>query len=82
MALKPKLEFYRIKLVPKNGEYKTFKDFAVDELYQRRPSSDAQIMNKLFDHFINKLVTDTAKSSSLAAGHTCCHCSICHCFHK
>lgn len=65
MALKPKLEFYRIKLVPKNGEYKTFKDFAVDELYQRRPSSDAQIMNKLFDHFMNKLVTDTAKSSSI-----------------
>ena len=65
MALRPKLEFFRIKLVSKDGEYKTFRDFAVDELYQRRPSSDAQIMNKLYEHFMNRLVTDTAKSSKL-----------------
>lgn len=65
MALRPKLEFFRFKLIPKDGEYKTFRDFAIDELYQRRPSSDTQIMNKLFDHFMNKLVTDTAKSSSI-----------------
>lgn len=65
MALRPKLEFFRFKLIPKDGEYKTFRDFAIDELYQRRPSSDTQIMNKLFDHFMNKLVTDTAKSCSI-----------------
>ena len=65
MALRPKLEFFRFKLIPKDGEYKTFRDFAIDELYQRRPSSDTQIMNKLFDHFMNKLITDTAKSSSI-----------------
>jgi hypothetical protein len=65
MALRPKLEFFRFKLIPKDGEYKTFRDFAIDELYQRRPSSDTQIMNKLFDHFMNKLVTNTAKCSKL-----------------
>lgn len=65
MALRPKLEFYRFKLVSKDGEYKTFRDFAIDELYQRRPSSDTQIMHKLFEHFMNKLVTDTAKSSKI-----------------
>lgn len=61
MALRPKLEFYTLKLVSKDLEYKTFRDFAIEELYQRRPSSDAQIMNKLFDHFMNGLVTDIAK---------------------
>lgn len=61
MALRPKLEFYTLKLVSKNLEYKTFRDFAIEELYQRRPCSDAQIMNKLFDHFMNGLVTDIAK---------------------
>lgn len=61
MALRPKLEFYTLKLVSKDLEYKTFRDFAIEELYQRRPSSDAQIMNKLFDHFMNDLVTDIAK---------------------
>lgn len=61
MALRPKLEFYTLKLVYKDLEYKTFRDFAIEELYQRRPSSDAQIMYKLFDHFMNGLVTDIAK---------------------
>lgn len=65
MALRPKLEFFRIKLVSKDGDYKTFRDFAIDELYQRRPSSEAQIMNKLYEHFMNKLVTDTAKSNRI-----------------
>lgn len=61
MALRPKLEFYRVTLITKNHEYKTFRDFAIEELYQRRPSSDAQIMNKLFEHFMNQLVTEKAK---------------------
>ena len=65
MALRPKLEFFRFKLESKEGEYKTFRDFAIEELYQRRPSNDAQIMNKLYEHFINSLVTDKAKVNSL-----------------
>lgn len=65
MALRPKLEFYTLKLVSKDSEYRTFRDFAIEELYQRRPSSDAQIMNKLFDHFMNGLVTDKAKKNSI-----------------
>ncbi len=65
MALRPKLEFYTLKLVSKDLEYKTFRDFAIEELYQRRPSSDDLIMKKLFDHFMNGLVTDKAKSDSI-----------------
>ena len=65
MALRPKLEFYTLRLVSKDLEYKTFRDFAIEELYQRRPSSDSQIMNKLFDHFMNGLVTDIAKGSRI-----------------
>ena len=65
MALRPKLEFYTLKLVSKDLEYKTFRDFAIEELYQRRPSSDAQIINKLFDHFMNSLVTDIAKDRTI-----------------
>ena len=65
MALRPKLEFYTLRLVSKDLEYKTFRDFAIEELYQRRPSSDAQIMNKLFDHFMNGLVTDIAKGTRI-----------------
>lgn len=65
IELKPKLEFYTIELVSKDKEYKTFRDFAIDELYERRPSSDAQIMNKLYEYFMNNLVTDLAKSSKV-----------------
>ena len=65
MALRPKLEFYKLKLVSKDGKYKTFRDFAIDELYQKRPNSDRLIMIKLFDHFMNKLVTDIAKSNKI-----------------
>lgn len=65
MALRPKLEFYTLKLVSKDSNYKTFRDFAIEELYQRRPSSDPQIMIKLFDHFMNGLVTDIAKGSRI-----------------
>lgn len=65
MALRPKLEFYTLKLVSKDLDYKTFRDFAIEELYQRRPSSEAQIMNKLFDHFVNGLVTNIAKDKRI-----------------
>ena len=66
MALKAKLEFYRFKLIPKGEEdFKTFRDYAIDELYQRRPNSDEQIMKKLFDHFMNGLVSDIAKSNRI-----------------
>ena len=65
MALRPKLEFYKFKLVSRDGSYKTFRDFAIDELHQRRSSSNNQIMKKLFDHFMNMLVTDMAKSNSI-----------------
>ena len=65
MALRPKLEFYKLRLVSKDLEYKTFRDFAISELYQRKPSSDVQIMNKLFDYFMSQLVTEKAKDRSI-----------------
>lgn len=65
MALRPKLEFFRFKLESREGEYKTFRNFAIEELNQRRSSSDAQIMTKLYEHFMNSLVTDKAKVNSL-----------------
>ena len=65
MALRPKLEFIRFSLKPKDDRTKTFRDFAIEELYQRRPSSDAQIMYKLFDHFMGGLTTTKASDSSI-----------------
>lgn len=65
MALRPKLEFYKLRLVSKDLKYKTFRDFAIQELYQRRPSSDAQIMYKLFDHFMSQLVTENAYDKTI-----------------
>ena len=65
MALRPKLEFYTIKLVAKDLAYNTFREFAIQELYERRPSSDAQIMYKLFDYFMKQLATDNAKDKSI-----------------
>lgn len=59
-ALRPKLEFIRFSLNPKDSSYRTFRDFAVDELYQRRPGTDIQIMKKLFDFFMNGMATDKA----------------------
>ena len=65
MALRPKLEFYKIKLVSTTNDYKTFRDFAIDELYQRKPNSNAQIMYKLFDYFISKLTSNIAKDDRI-----------------
>lgn len=65
MALRPKLEFFTLRLVSKDLEYKTFRDFAIQELYQRRTTSDIQIMNKLFDYFLNELVTENAKDKRI-----------------
>ena len=65
MALRPKLEFYSLRLVSKDLENRTFRYFAIQELYQRRPSTDAQIMNKLYDHFMSQLVTEKAKDRSI-----------------
>lgn len=63
--IKSKLEFFRFELNEKEENFKTFRDFACEALYLRRPSNDTQIMNKLFDHFMSKLVTDLAKDDTL-----------------
>lgn len=65
MALRPKLEFFTLKLVSKDSDYKTFREFAIDELYQRRLSSDAKIMSKLHDYFMSQLVTEKAKDKRI-----------------
>lgn len=65
MALRPKLEFYRFKLISKDDKNKTFRDFALEELYQRKPNLDIQIMNKLFDYFMNTLSSEVAKNKRI-----------------
>jgi hypothetical protein len=55
MAIHPKLEFYRFKLNPRQEDFKTFKDFVIDELKGRRPLSDEKAMQLLFTHFIKSL---------------------------
>lgn len=61
VKLRPKLEFFRFSLSSKDGEYKTFRNFALDELNAKNNSTDKVIMTKLFDYFLNELASDKAK---------------------
>jgi hypothetical protein len=61
----PKLEFYRFKLNHKKEDFKTFRDFAIDELKVGVKSQDETIFRALFKHFIASLATDHAKDNQL-----------------
>jgi len=50
-----KLEFYRFKLNPRQDDFKTFKDFTLDELKGKSSYDGAKIMKLLFTHFITSL---------------------------
>lgn len=65
MALRPKLEFYNFKLDHKEGEFRTFKDFAKDELTRKKTLSDADAMKLLFDYFIKSLSGSYSKDKTL-----------------
>lgn len=65
MANTSKLEFYRFKLNSKNEEFKTFKDFALEELTRRRILSDEIAMQLCFKHLIKCLNEDIAQDNKL-----------------
>lgn len=65
MAINPKIEFFRFKLNARNDEFKTFKDFAIEELKGRRPLSDDKAMKILFDYFITSLGGQYSQHSTI-----------------
>jgi hypothetical protein len=65
-ANKPKLEFYRLRLNPREeGDFKTFKDFAITVLKAKKSVTNAETVKLCFNHFMRSLNKDFAKSSSL-----------------
>jgi len=61
----PKLEFYRFKLKPKKGEFKTFRNFAIDELSVGSKAVDQTVSKALFKYFIKSLEGEYSKDSKL-----------------
>ena len=61
----PKLEFYRFKLKPKKEDFKTFRDFAIDELKAGKKSTNETIVKTLFRYFIKSLDGDFSKDDKL-----------------
>lgn len=65
MAINPKLEFYRFPLNHKKEDFKTFRDFAIEELKAGKNPSDEKVVKACFNHFIQSLKTDYAKNDKL-----------------
>lgn len=67
MAIRPKLDFFRISLKHKeNREKTTFLDFVLSELGETRPLTEQEAMMALLKHFIKCLDSkDKARSESL-----------------
>ncbi len=65
MAIHPKLEFYRFTLNHKKGDFKTFRDFAIEELKAGKKTTNEKIVELCFKHFIQSLKTDYAKDDNL-----------------
>lgn len=61
----PKLEFYRFKLKHKNEDFKTFREFAIDELRVGQRSKNETVVKALFKYFINSLDGDYSKDDKL-----------------
>lgn len=61
----PKLEFYRFKLKHKSEDFKTFRDFAIDELKAGQKSLDETVVKALFKHFVSSLDGDNSKDDKL-----------------
>lgn len=61
----PKLEFYRFKLKPKKEDFKTFREFAIDELGAGEKAKEETITKYLFRHFIKSLEGDNSKDDRL-----------------
>lgn len=65
MTNNSKLEFFRFKLNHKKDEYKTFRDYAVEELSISNKASDEKILEACFKHFIQSLKSDYSKDDLL-----------------
>ncbi|NDV83146.1 hypothetical protein [Bacteroides sp. 51] len=64
-SINPKLEFFRFKLNPRQEEFKTFRDFAIDELKGKTSFTDDKIMKSLFTHFIKSLDGNYSKDDKM-----------------
>lgn len=65
MAINPKLEFYRFTLNHKKDDFKTFRDFAIEELKVGKNSTDEKVVEACFKHFVKSLTTEYAKDDKL-----------------
>lgn len=65
MPINPKLEFYRFELNPKGGSFKSFRDFAIDELRAGRNPNDKKVLTLCLKHFITSLTGEHANSKQL-----------------
>ena len=78
MALRPKLEFYRFKLVSKDEESKTFRDFAIKELLkgpnliEKSTGAYSEIPKETkllgIKHSANKIVIDLSSDFQYGGG--------------
>ena len=64
-SINPKLEFYRFKLNPRQEGFKTFKDFAIDELKGKASFDGDKIMKSIFVHFIKSLDGNYSKDDKM-----------------
>jgi hypothetical protein len=64
MASNPKLEVFKIELIPQVEQHKTFRDFFSETLNIAYNQSNAQIFNSFFQDFIRKIDTDNFIDSS------------------
>lgn len=64
-ANNPKLEFFRFKLNQEDNKFRTFKNFACDNLKAKPGDSDEKTMNVLFRYFIKSLGSNIAKDDRL-----------------
>ncbi len=65
MATNAKLEFYRFRLNHKKENFKTFRDFSIEELKAGKNPSDEKVLELCFKHFIQSLKTDYAKDDNI-----------------
>ncbi|MBI3136063.1 MAG: hypothetical protein HYZ14_15405 [Bacteroidetes bacterium] len=57
----PKLEFYRFTVTSKEGQRKTFRQFAIDELGAKKSDSNDDIFKHCFKHFVKELEAKHSK---------------------
>ncbi|HEY1046298.1 MAG TPA: hypothetical protein VGF79_07655, partial [Bacteroidia bacterium] len=65
MSINPKLEFFRFSLNHKNEEFKTFRDFVIEELGVSKSANNEKVIESCFKHFIQSLKTDYSKDEKL-----------------